>query len=700
MVSCGEMDPGDFKQDITKVTKKKLIMVSCGEMDPGDFKQDITKVTKKKLIMVSCGEMDPGDFKQDITMVTKKKLIMVSCGEVDPGDFKQDITKITKKKLIMVRCGEMDPGGWKRRKGEVEGGGGGWKTTAFEQVTLVTWKKLIMMNQGKGRWRVGRGGRRLEDNSVRTSDLGHLEEAHYDESGKGEVEGGERGVEVREKINQAYASLEVALRSQADGEEDTWGGTDPTGGSRPVSEELVVEATELQRRIEYCTSVRLKSTRSIKKSKEYRDVIYPQLFEYCLVVGLRLQTDGNGYEPYVLHKFPENVSSNLSVPSFCFPDASIFKPGSATNVSESYSFVMTYADGSRVYGYCRRIQPPDCSLPEVICIISPIDAFNMYNTLLSEIELRRRISSDLALEVIAASFGRPLPKSGKVCHIRTLDSTGEMETIFLNRPTDNRLDDVNYESPLFYLGTDRLVKVFSSMLMERRIILCSSNLSILTQTVHALSALLYPFHWQHVYVPLLPQEMLDVVCAPMPYILGVLSAFLPQVLQKDMEQVFIVDLDKKSIVKCQGDESSILPRKVQRALKTAINMCKIDSDAQNNQWLMVAEAFLRMFIETIGHFTSHVRTQQDGNRIFQKEGFILQMVSKELRQFLEWFTETQMFEVFIVDLVDKADIWDSNDLFMQRLKEHRDSKEENNRRKGLGAKVKNFGKALKTKLQS
>ncbi|GFS01665.1 DENN domain-containing protein 2A-like isoform X2 [Elysia marginata] len=445
---------------------------------------------------------------------------------------------------------------------------------------------------------------------------------------------------VREKINQAYAALEVAMRGQGDGEDETWDSSDVTVSSRPVSEELVVEATELQRRIEYCTGVRLKSTKSIKRTKEYRDVIYPQLFEYCLVVGLRQQTDVPGYEPFLIHKFPENVSSNLSVPSFCFPDASIFKPGSATSIS------------------------------------------------------------DLALEVIAASFGRPLPKPGKVCHIRTLDSSGEMETIFLNRPTDNRLDDVNYESPLFYLGTDRLVKVFSSMLMERRIILCSSNLSTLTQTVHALSALLYPFHWQHVYVPLLPEEMLDVVCAPMPYILGVLSAFLPQVLKMDTEQVFIVDLDKKSIVKSQGDESTILPRKVQRALKTAINMCKIDSEAQNAQWLMVAEAFLRMFIETIGHFTNHVRTQQDGNRIFQKEGFILEMVSKELRQFLEWFTETQMFEVFIVDLVEKPDLLSNNDLFMQRLKEHRESKEENNRRKGLGAKVKNFGKALKTKLQS
>ncbi|XP_059148527.1 DENN domain-containing protein 2A-like isoform X2 [Physella acuta] len=502
---------------------------------------------------------------------------------------------------------------------------------------------------------------------------------------------------VKQKINQAYAdvSLNIKCAVETPGQEDWVHVERDTGGTD--TEEAVVEPTEIKKRVDYCSSVRLKSTKSIKKSKEYLDAIYPQLFEYCLIVGLQPMKDSSGFEPYVMHKFPENVSSNLSVPSFCFPDASIFKVGSVTSLSESYSFVMTHADGSRVFGYCRRIQPSDVSLPEVICIISPIDAFNMYNTLLSEIEKRRRISSDLAHELIAASFGRPLPKPGKICHIRTLDSNSDMETIFLSRPSDHRLENVNYESPLYYLGTDKLVKVFSSIVMERRVLLCSSNLSVLTQTVHALAALLYPFHWQHVYVPLLPPEMLDVVCAPMPYILGVLSAFLPQVLKMDVEEVFIVDLDKKSIVKSQGDESTILPRKVQRALKTAINMCKIDSEAQNAQWLMVAEAFIRMFIETIGHFNNHLKTQQDGNRIFQKENFIIEVVSKEVRQFLEWFTETQMFEMFVEQHIEKTDAGTSG-LFMQRLIEYKESKEETIKHKGLGAKVKHLGKALKTKL--
>ena len=42
--------------------------------------------------------------------------------------------------------------------------------------------------------------------------------------------------------------------------------------------------------------------------------------------------------------------------------------------------------------------------------------------LLNEIEKKRRFSLDLAQELLAASFGRPLPNPGKVVHIRALVS--------------------------------------------------------------------------------------------------------------------------------------------------------------------------------------------------------------------------------------------------------------------------------------
>jgi len=46
-------------------------------------------------------------------------------------------------------------------------------------------------------------------------------------------------------------------------------------------------------------------------------------------------------------------------------------------------------------------------------------------------------------------------------------------------------------------------------------------------------ALLYPFEWQHTYITVLPSMLLDVVDAPTPYIVGVLSSM--QLLLDDHE---------------------------------------------------------------------------------------------------------------------------------------------------------------------
>lgn len=50
-------------------------------------------------------------------------------------------------------------------------------------------------------------------------------------------------------------------------------------------------------------------------------------------------------------------------------------------------------------------------------------------------------------------------------------------------------------------------------------------------------ALLYPFVWQHTYIPVLPPAMLDIVCTPTPFIVGLLSSSLPQLTELPLEEV-------------------------------------------------------------------------------------------------------------------------------------------------------------------
>lgn len=65
-------------------------------------------------------------------------------------------------------------------------------------------------------------------------------------------------------------------------------------------------------------------------------------------------------------------------------------------------------------------------------------------------------------------------------------------------------------------------------------VFCPSTLS---QCIHAAAALLYPFNWAHTYIPVVPESLLDTVCCPTPFMVGVQTRFLQVVLDSPMEEV-------------------------------------------------------------------------------------------------------------------------------------------------------------------
>jgi hypothetical protein len=52
------------------------------------------------------------------------------------------------------------------------------------------------------------------------------------------------------------------------------------------------------------------------------------------------------------------------------------------------------------------------------------------------------------------------------------------------------------------------------MLLEMRVIFVSSQVPKLSACVHAAVALLLPFEWQNIFVPVLPKIWLDYLTAP------------------------------------------------------------------------------------------------------------------------------------------------------------------------------------------
>ncbi|XP_049621629.1 DENN domain-containing protein 2C isoform X2 [Suncus etruscus] len=413
---------------------------------------------------------------------------------------------------------------------------------------------------------------------------------------------------------------------------------------------------------------------SCKRNPHYqtleRDLIElqeQQLFELFVVVSLQKDSSDISFSPQVIQQFPskgdhgfkqsKDTEERLKViPKFCFPDSKDWVPTFELK-SETFSFVLTGEDGSRWFGYCKKLLPEGRGkrLPEVYCMVSRLGCFNLFSKILDEVEKRREMSPALVCPFMRSVMEAPFPAPGRTITVKSyLPGAGD-GSIELCRPLDSRLEHVDFECLFKCLSVCHLVRVCASLLLERRVIFVANSLSTLSKCGHAVVATLYPFTWQHTYIPVLPASMIDIVCSPTPFLIGILSCSLPQLQDLPIEEVLIVDLCADRFLQEVSDEDEILPPKLQAALTQILDERNeilaqepnFSQDVTLNS--LVSEAFVRFFVELVGHYSLHMIVTERGDRVFQREPFRKSHTSRSVRHFLDLFMETQMFAGFIQD---------------------------------------------------
>ncbi|XP_040844902.1 DENN domain-containing protein 2B isoform X5 [Ochotona curzoniae] len=334
-----------------------------------------------------------------------------------------------------------------------------------------------------------------------------------------------------------------------------------------------------------------------------------ELFEYFVVVSLRKKPSRNTYLPEVSYQFP--------------------KPS---------------GKGPR--------------LPEVYCVISRLGCFGLFSKVLDEVERRRGISAALVYPFMRSLMESPFPAPGKTIKVKTFLPGAGNEVLELRRPMDSRLEHVDFECLFTCLSVRQLIRIFASLLLERRVIFVADKLSTLSSCSHAVVALLYPFSWQHTFIPVLPASMIDIVCCPTPFLVGLLSSSLPKLKELPVEEALMVNLGSDRFLRQMDDEDTLLPRKLQAALEQALErkneLISQDSDSDSDDECntlngLVSEVFIRFFVETVGHYSLFLTQSEKGERAFQREAFRKSVASKSIRRFLEVFMESQMFAGFIQD---------------------------------------------------
>uniref|UniRef100_A0A7N5ZVB2 UDENN domain-containing protein n=1 Tax=Anabas testudineus TaxID=64144 RepID=A0A7N5ZVB2_ANATE len=309
-------------------------------------------------------------------------------------------------------------------------------------------------------------------------------------------------------------------------------------------------------------------------------------------------------------------------------------------VGQNFTFVLTDIESKQRFGFCRL----SSGAHTCYCILSYLPWFEVFYKLLN-------ILADYTIKGQVSEGMTPLMFCFLQHSFFTVPDTRELPSIPENR---------NLTEYFLAVDVNNMLHLYASMLYERRILICCSKLSTLTACVHGSAAMLYPMHWQHVYIPVLPQHLLDYCCAPMPYLIGVHSSLMEKVRGMALDDVVVLNVDTNTL-ETPYDDLQSLPNDVVSSLKSRLK--KVSSATGDG----VARAFLKSQVALFGSYRNALQIELGEPITFNEDTFVNHR-SSAMRQFLQNAIQLQLFKQFIdgrLDLLNSGEGF--NDIFEEEI---------------------------------
>ena len=142
------------------------------------------------------------------------------------------------------------------------------------------------------------------------------------------------------------------------------------------------------------------------------------------------------------------------------------------------------------------------------------------------------------------NYQRPIP--GVInCSIPFL--SGDGDRLLISLPPRGGLPPlphgVSVTSVCRLLGAEGLTVLLAAVLTECKILVHSADVANLAMVGEVITALMYPFHWQLPFIPVLPLSMITFVEAPVSYFIGVPSCNMKWIERHTLTDVVVIDLD-------------------------------------------------------------------------------------------------------------------------------------------------------------
>ncbi|XP_072719774.1 DENN domain-containing protein 5A isoform X2 [Ciconia boyciana] len=387
-----------------------------------------------------------------------------------------------------------------------------------------------------------------------------------------------------------------------------------------------------------------------------------------------------------------------AVGMLCMPKGLAFKTQADSREPQFHSFIITREDGSRTFGFsltffeevtskqiCSAMQtlyhmhnaeydilhtPPtndkdscsstgDCNgtsvsklqrfnsydisrdtlyVSKCICLITPMSFMKACKKVLEQ--LHQAVTSPqpppLPLEsyIYNILYEVPLPPAG-----RSLKFSGVYGPIICQRPSTSELPlfDFPVKEVFELLGVENVVQLFTCALLEFQILLYSQHYQRLMTVAETITALMFPFQWQHVYVPILPASLLHFLDAPVPYLMGLHSNGLDDRSKLELPQELGVreETSSKKDLKIQCDEEEF------KIYQLNIQIREVFANRFTQMFADYEVFVIQPSQDKESWFTNREQMQN-----FDKASFLSDQPEPYL-PFLSRFLETQMFASFI-----------------------------------------------------
>ncbi|XP_055642191.1 DENN domain-containing protein 1A isoform X2 [Toxorhynchites rutilus septentrionalis] len=389
---------------------------------------------------------------------------------------------------------------------------------------------------------------------------------------------------------------------------------------------------------------------------------------------------------YIVQSFPESFKDAkviADIPAFAFPCA--FE----RRTIQVHSFVLTNIDSKWRFGFCRH----DPKTPTAMVIVTYLpwhDTFIRFLNVLADV---RRNSQSEFESFLAEAYNKGIPEPGGCLK---LQYDRPVQTFCFQRPQQFLLPSIpeNHNLNLYYNFVEPkfMIGIFAAMLAERRIIFVSRRLDILASCIQAANAFLYPMVWQHIFIPVLPMKMKDILGAPMPFLIGVPEAVFETLRREEIGEVVILNCDKRTLETPFEDVKNMPPELVASLKKHLANSAEHRGDR-------VSKIFLGILVQLIGGYRDAVKFND--KITFDPETFIDTRPS-HLRPFLTNMLQLQIFQQFIEERLDMLNTGQGFsdefevECFRYAEKSGRKVKQYKDLLKNFKDKVKEGGKGMKT----